>query len=104
MVVVKKIDNPTLSIRVSPDMNDRIDRVADMFGVTRGEIARIAIGQYVGQITGALDQMAKTTQAQAQSIDFDKMMEMMIPRMIEAFKEGEVVPAHVEQGRNDPHW
>lgn len=79
--------NPMLQIRISPDMSDRLDRVAEMYGVTRGEIARIAIGQYVGQITGALDQIVKTTEAQARTVDLDKMFEAMIPRMIEAFAQ-----------------
>jgi predicted transcriptional regulator len=89
MADVKDIRNPSLMIRISPDMNDRLDRVAEMYGVTRGEVARIAIGQYVGQITGAIDQMVKTSQAQSQALDVEKMIEAMIPKMIEAFSEGE---------------
>jgi len=86
---VKRIDNPSLTIRISPEMSERLDRVADMYGVTRGEVARMAIGQYVGQITGALDQMVKNSQAQAQSIDMEKMLESMIPKMMESFGMGD---------------
>lgn len=86
MADVKDIRNPSLIIRISPDMNDRLERVAEMYGVTRGEIARIAIGQYVGQITGAIDQMVKTSQAQSQALDVEKLIEAMLPKMIEAFQ------------------
>ena len=102
MANVKDQRNPSLMIRISPELNDRLDRVAEMYGVTRGEVARMAIGQYVGQVTGALDQMMMNSKAQAQALDVEKMMEAMIPKMIEAFKDGEGVPAHVEQGRTAP--
>lgn len=102
MAPKKDITNPMLQIRMSPEMSERLDRVADMYGITRGEVARFAIGQHVGQVTGALDQMAKNSQVQAQSMNLEKMIEIMMPQMLEAFKEGEGVPAHVEQGRTAP--
>jgi len=102
LVEAKKLDNPTLQLRISNELNERLERVVTMYGLTRGDIVRMALAQYVGQITGAMDQMAKNSQTQAESLDVGKMMEMMIPKMIEAFKEGEVVPAHVEQGRTAP--
>lgn len=77
----KKIENPILQIRVSHDLEARLNRVADIYGVSRNEIARIAIAQYVGQVTGALDQMAKN-----QSIDYEKLVEVMMPKLIEAEK------------------
>lgn len=79
--------NPALQIRITHDMNTRLDRVADMFGVTRGEIARMAIGQYVGQITGTLDQITKSTEEQAKSFDIERMVDLLVPKLIEAQKK-----------------
>lgn len=91
-----------LSIRISPELEDRLNRVADMYGVNKNEVARIAIGQYVGQVTGLLDGMIKKTTESMVQPDMNKMLEAMIPKMIEAFGGGEVVPANVEHGRTAP--
>lgn len=72
--------NPALQIRISPELNDRLTRVADMYGVSKGEIARIAIGQYVGQITGTIDAITKRSSEQ---FDIRKLAEIMVPLMME---------------------
>lgn len=85
MAESKPIYNPSMTIRMSPEMSERLERVASMYGVTRGEVARMAIGQYVGQITGAMDQMAKN-----QVVDYEKLVDVMIPKLIEAEKKFEI--------------
>lgn len=80
--MAKSDNNPVLQIRISHELDDRLNRVAEMYGVSRGEIARIAIAQYCGQVTGALDQMAKN-----QMVDYEKLVEAMMPKLIEAEKE-----------------
>lgn len=82
MVEKKKIENPVLQIRVSHELEDRLNRVAVMYGVSRNEIARIAIAQYVGQVTGALDQMVSN-----QTLDYEKLVDAMLPKLIEAEKQ-----------------
>lgn len=79
---VKDLRNPTLQIRISPELNERLERVVSMYGISRGEVARIAIAQYCGQITGAMDQMAKS-----QTVDYEKLVDAMIPKLIEAEKQ-----------------
>lgn len=81
MPTEKKIENPVLQLRISHDLDSRLNRVADMYGVSRGEIARIAIAQYVGQVTGALDQMAKNN-----VVDYEKLGDVMMAKLIEAEK------------------
>ena len=78
----KDYRNPMLQIRISPELEERLNRVSSMFGVTKGEVARMAIGQYVGQITGTMDQVVKN-----QSVDYEKLVEVMIPKLIESQKE-----------------
>jgi len=68
----KNLTNPTLQLRLSPELNERLERVVSMYGITRGEVARIALAQYVGGITGTLDQMAKTSQATSSSYRYEK--------------------------------
>lgn len=77
----KKMENPLWTIRVSHDLDDRVSRVADMYGLTKNDVIRVAVAQYCGQITGALDQMAKN-----QMIDYEKLVEVMMPKLIEAEK------------------
>ena len=78
MTNVKDQRNPSLMIRISPELNDRLDRVAEMYGVTRGEVARMAIGQYVGQVTGGMG--AK------EPIDYERIADLMVCELIEGLK------------------
>lgn len=78
--------NPVLQLRISPELEERLNRVAVMYGVSRGEVARIAIAQYCGQITGSLDAMTSKVASQ-QKVDMEKLMESMIPKMMEAFSK-----------------
>lgn len=82
--------NPVLQLRISPELEERLNRVAVMYGVSRGEIARIAIAQYCGQITGVMDQMVNKVVSE-QKFDVEKMIELMMPKMVESFKEIEKV-------------
>lgn len=79
----KEYRNPMLQIRISPDLEQRLNRVADMYGVTKGEIARMAIGQYVGQVTGSIDSMAERVAGQTQAVDWDKVVQTVLPKLIE---------------------
>lgn len=78
--------NPLLQIRVSPELLERLEKVADMYGVTKGEIARMAIGQYVGQVMGLMDRMSEKAVSSMQQFDMEKMVEIMLPKLIEAEK------------------
>jgi len=84
LVDAKKIENPTLQLRISPELNERLERVVTMYGLTRGDIVRMALAQYVGQITGAIDQMAKSAEAQAESLDYEKLAKAIGPMIIES--------------------
>lgn len=82
--------NPLLQIRISPELLERLEKVADMYGVTRGEVARMAIGQYVGQVMGLMDRMAeKVGEKAGQQFDVEKMIEIMLPKLME-YERGEV--------------
>jgi predicted transcriptional regulator len=76
----KDYRNPMLAIRISPEMDERLNQVSSLYGVSKNEIARIAIGQYVGNITGTLDSISR---AQA-NVDYEKLLSIMIPKLLEA--------------------
>lgn len=82
--MAEDVRNPMLQFRVSPDLYDRLVRVADMYGVTKNDIARMAIGQYCGQVTGAIDAMSE--RIVGKTPDIEKMVEVMVPRFIEGMK------------------
>lgn len=99
MVKEREFQNPMLQIRVSPELEQRLNRVADIYGVTRNEVARMAIGQYVGQITGAIDSAINKMTDSMMNIDMEKafgsmlpqMMDKMIPLLMEADKQNKEV-------------
>lgn len=92
---IKDFRNPTLQIRISPELDERLSEVSSMYGVTKQEIARIAIGQYVGQITGAIDRMSK-----ASKVDYEKLVDLMIPKLIEATENKGFVQMTLSEERN----
>ena len=86
---IKDLRNPTLQLRLSPELNERLERVVSMYGVTRGEIARMALAQYVGQITGSIDQMIKSAEVQSQSIDYEKLAKILGPMIVDSVAKSE---------------
>ena len=83
MAKEKEFRNPLLQIRISPELELRLNRVADMYGVTKGEISRMVIGQYVGQVLGTMDTMAEKLSTKAvQEFDMEKMLSVMMPMMM----------------------
>lgn len=82
-----EISNPVLQLRVSADLYERLSRVAEMYGLSKNEVARVAIGQYVGQVTGAIEAISNKA---VLAPDMEKMIELMVPKMIDAAKHGEL--------------
>lgn len=91
----KDYRNPMLQIRISPELDERLTEVSSMYGVTRQEVARIAIGQYVGQVTGAIERMTKSN-----SVDYEKLVNLMIPKLIEATENQGFVQMTLSEERN----
>lgn len=86
--IKESIDNPLLSFRISTEMYERLTSVSEMYGVSRNEVARIAIGQYVGQVTGALNKISEGFEKSMP--DMEKMANLIFPMMVEASKKGEL--------------
>lgn len=66
----------TLSVRLRPDMRERLYSVADALGVSPATVASIAIGQYVANAQASANATTKAIEG---------MMSTMAPQMAEMF-------------------
>lgn len=66
----------TLSVRLRPDMRERLYAVADALGVSPATVASIAIGQYVANAQASANATTKAIEG---------MMSTMAPQMAEMF-------------------
>ena len=64
----KQLRDFTLSVRLRPDMRERLDLVAERLGVASATVASMAIGQYVAAQYAALTASEKQGEAMAKSI------------------------------------
>ena len=66
----------TLSVRLRPEMRERLYSVADALGVSPATVASIAIGQYVANAQASANATAKAVEG---------MISTMTPQMAEMF-------------------
>lgn len=74
---VKQLRDSTLSVRLRPDMRERLYAVADGLGVSPATVASIAIGTYVA---------TQQASANATTRAIEGMMSSMAPQVTEMFK------------------
>ncbi len=72
----KQLRDFTLSVRLRPDMRERLYAVADGLGVSPATVASIAIGQYVANAQASANATTKAIEG---------MMTSMGPQMAEMF-------------------
>ena len=72
----KQLRDFTLSVRLRPDMRERLYAVADGLGVSPATVASIAIGQYVANAQASANATTKAIEG---------MMTSMAPQMAEMF-------------------
>lgn len=74
--------NPMWQVRVSPDLDLKLTKVAELMSLGKPEIIRFAVAQYVGAITGSMDkfenmlnhQVAPESKHFAKQITVDEMI------------------------------
>lgn len=55
----KKIENPAVQARFPHELNDKLERVAEMFGLPKNDIVRFAVAQFCGSVLGTMDKVEK---------------------------------------------
>lgn len=49
--------NPMWQVRVSPELDAKVEAIAEMMGLGKMEVIRFAVAQYAGTILGTMDRM-----------------------------------------------
>jgi len=73
----KQLRDFTLSVRLRPDMRDKLGFVSEALGVSAATVASIAIGQYVAAQHASLTSATKLSQS---------IVEGLVPPMLEMFQ------------------
>ena len=87
-IAIKRSD--TLRVKVSPDMNDRLDRLSNLLGLPPSTLAALAVGTWVANQERALG--ATERMVDAIGHQFGEEMGEELKKQIGLFSKENVVP------------
>jgi hypothetical protein len=64
----KKIENPLIQARLPFELDDKLTRVSEMFGLPKNDIARFAIAQFCGSLLGSMDRVTGSVEKMGASM------------------------------------